>query len=165
MEMWEKIEGLNYEVSTYGRVRNMFTGKYLTLQDNKGYSKVEIRQDGKRYRFRVHRLVAEAFILNPNNKPQVNHIDGNKLNNHYMNLEWCTQQENNRHAIDTQLINGINREDVIKIYLDSWVNQIKVSDIARKYKTSEKTVKSIMYKESYKDILKKINLEIKFSLV
>ncbi len=67
--------------------------------NNRGYRSVGIGSKTKM----VHRLVAEAFCNNPLNKPFVNHIDGNKLNNHYSNLEWCTTAENNRHARDTGL--------------------------------------------------------------
>lgn len=67
--------------------------------NNRGYYSVGIR----RKTHMVHRLVAQAFIPNPENKPFVNHIDGNKLNNHVSNLEWCTAQENNLHARQTGL--------------------------------------------------------------
>ena len=67
--------------------------------NNRGYYSVGIR----RKTHMVHRLVAQAFIPNPENKPFVNHIDGNKLNNHVSNLEWCTVQENNLHAKQTGL--------------------------------------------------------------
>lgn len=67
--------------------------------NNRGYYSVGIR----RKTYMVHRLVAQAFIPNPENKPCVNHIDGNKLNNHVSNLEWCTVQENNLHARQTGL--------------------------------------------------------------
>ena len=66
----------------------------------KGYLRVEIRSRG----FAVHRLVAMAFIENPENKEQVNHIDGNKQNNNVENLEWCTNQENHTH----KCLNGLN---------------------------------------------------------
>jgi predicted XRE-type DNA-binding protein len=58
---------------------------------------------GQKWRFSVSRLVAQVFIPNPDNKPAVNHLDGNKFNNHYTNLEWCTYSENMKHAYDTGL--------------------------------------------------------------
>lgn len=69
-------------------------------KDRKGYLKVDLRTgDGERKIIKVHRLVALAFIPNPENKPQINHIDGNKRNNHVSNLEWVTGLENHRHKI------------------------------------------------------------------
>ena len=98
METWKTIEGFeNYEVSTWGNIR----GKYGVLKpykNKKGYLKVGLYKDGKNNKKRVNRLVAQAFIPNPHCLPQVNHKDGNKLNNSYTNLEWVTNEENCYHA-------------------------------------------------------------------
>lgn len=73
--------------------------------DGHGYVKYMIRNNfiGKRKGYKAHRLVAEYFIENPNNYKEVNHIDGNKNNNHYINLEWCSRQINVQHSYDTKL--------------------------------------------------------------
>ena len=89
-----------YLVSTTGKVVNSKTGKELKHQiTNEGYHQVCIFVDGKPFNTFAHRLVALAFIPNPENKPEVNHIDGNKDNNHLSNLEWVTSKENTAHAI------------------------------------------------------------------
>lgn len=96
LEVFRPIKNFeDYEVSNWGNVYSKRTHKMLKpFITGKGYLKVNLNVGGKRIHCRVHRLVAQAFIPNPQNKPQVNHIDGNKLNNSFTNLEWCTNQEN-----------------------------------------------------------------------
>lgn len=98
--MWRPVAGCDmYEVSDTGEVRNRKTGRVLSAADNRGYKRVTLyRGDGTTLQAGVHRLVASAFIPNPGNKPQVNHIDGNKSNNRVDNLEWVTESENALHA-------------------------------------------------------------------
>ena len=87
-------------------VRNKDKSKYYVMkqQNNNGYKTIMLRSnEGKAEMFRVHRLVAMAFVENPNNYPIINHIDGVKNNNHFSNLEWCTYSMNNKHAFDTKL--------------------------------------------------------------
>jgi hypothetical protein len=99
-----KGEVTKYEVSDTGLVRNGDTLEVLQdADDGSGYRIVSIITKNGRVSRRVHRMVAETFIANPDNKPQVNHIDGNKSNNSVVNLEWVTAQENIEHAIDTGL--------------------------------------------------------------
>jgi formate dehydrogenase assembly factor FdhD len=83
----------------------------MKLSTVKGYKSVVMTINGKQYTALVHRLVAQAFIPNPKNLPQVNHKDGNKSNNRVENLEWCTPKENAQHALRTGLI----RKHVCKI--------------------------------------------------
>lgn len=104
MERWKSI-AINpiYEVSDEGNVRRASTKRLLAPSDCKGYPHVSLYDNRKRKSVTIHRLVADAFVDNPDNKPQVNHIDGNKYNNNYTNLEWCTASENMQHAFDTGL--------------------------------------------------------------
>jgi hypothetical protein len=84
--------------------------KWLKIgHNNLGYPRVTLSKDRKTERIFVHRIVAEQFIPNPENKPCINHKDGNKQNNHFSNLEWCTVSENTQHAWDNELITSRKR--------------------------------------------------------
>jgi hypothetical protein len=95
-EVWKFINGYeNYEVSSFGRVRNIKFGKFLKPVNNSyGYQKVMLRRNNKKYNCNIHRLVAETFIDNPNNKIFVDHINGKILNNCVSNLRWASNSEN-----------------------------------------------------------------------
>lgn len=125
MEIWRKIEGFeSYEVSNMGRVRSLdrvscsghkLTGKVLIPTQNQyGYLIVSLYKNGTRYIKRVHRLVSVAFIPNPEGKPQVNHIDGDKSNNRVSNLEWATAKENCQHAYNAGLHKPIKHTEESK---------------------------------------------------
>lgn len=106
--MWKEILGYEgrYEVNQLGQIKATKSGKILSPQlGSNGYYKVGLRKEvnGTKVREILHRLVAKAFVPNPHNKPQVNHIDGNKLNNNACNLEWVTASENSQHAFDIGL--------------------------------------------------------------
>lgn len=103
--MWRIIEyAPNYIINEYGEVYKYKGEKCYRIMktsiDRYGYLKMPLSYKGKRYYKTVHRLVAEIFIPNPDNLPEVNHIDGNKLNNHISNLEWCTGEYNLWHSIN-----------------------------------------------------------------
>ena len=112
MEIWKDIKGFNgkYQVSNYGNVRSFTKWKNGALlkfgKTTTGYYWVNLVKNGRReiIQERVHRLVAKAFIENPHNLPEVNHIDGNKLNNRVENLEWVSRNRNIQHAVEIGLI-------------------------------------------------------------
>lgn len=100
MEIWKEIEGYKglYEVSTLGMVRSLTRNKMLNSEIRCGYKRVTLTKGKTKKHFLVHRLVAKAFLPNPDNLPEVNHRDEDKINNHVTNLEWCTRLYNNNYG-------------------------------------------------------------------
>jgi len=106
-EIWADVAGANgrYQVSTFGNVLKLKSSKRSKERvvqpfiGHNGYKVIKLMYSGKRIGTGVHRVVALAFIPNPENKPHVNHKDGNKLNNHVSNLEWMTAVENKQHGV------------------------------------------------------------------
>lgn len=106
-EQWKKVKDFenHYEISNLGRLRSIRTsqGTYRERMkrpslDRNGYENIKLYKNNIQHSKLIHRLVAEAFIPNPEDKPTVNHIDGNKSNNQVNNLEWNTYSENHLHA-------------------------------------------------------------------
>lgn len=96
-EIWMQINYHNdYYVSNFGRVKNIETGKILSMNrtNGNGYKIIHIRKDGKGKNYYIHRLVGEAFLENPNNYKYIDHIDIDKTNNNANNLRWCSQSQN-----------------------------------------------------------------------
>ena len=96
----KEIKGYDdYTIDTYGRVYSLRFEKYLKGTINGGYSQVGLTYNKKMKLYSIHRLVAEAFIPNPNNKPFVHYINGIRTDNHIENLEWVTQTENFQYEV------------------------------------------------------------------
>ena len=130
-EIWKDIKDYEelYQVSNFGRVKSLYTNRILKGSKNNrgGYLKVSLCKNNIKSTKTIHRLVAQAFISNPENKPQVNHIDEYKTNNMVSNLEWSTSKENNNH--------GTHNERASKAISKS--NSIAI--IATNLKTDEST--------------------------
>ena len=156
-------EGL-YKVDENGNVFSVRNNKLLKrMMFPSGYEYVHLcNGKGKTKLFRVHRLVAETFIPNPNNLPEVNHKDGDKLNNNVKNLEWCTNLENMRHSVETGLrnIKGENNpsakltvKDVINIrkeYIPK-SKEFGTVALARKYGVTNVMIGKIIRNECWID--------------
>lgn len=150
MEKWKNILGFdgNYQISNYGNVKSFINNIILkpgiaSKRNNKqGYKVVNLK--GKLYY--IHRLVAEAFIPNIANKPQINHIDGNKLNNKVDNLEWCTNSENIKHAYKIGLKEY--KEEKISLNQKEWHREFGKRYAATK---ENNVFKEKWFRDKYKD--------------
>ena len=115
-EIWKEIEEFpNYHISNFGNVKNVITNKVLRNVLKGGYYEVGIVNNKCRKNFKIHRLVALAFIDNNENKAEVNHKDKNKLNNHIDNLEWMTRTENNQHRCNGLVIKSNKNKQIYRL--------------------------------------------------
>ena len=147
-ETWKNVKGYNdlYEVSNCGNIRMRETKVNKSFRLSKdGYENVYLVENGKRKERFVHRIVAITFIDNPQYKPEVNHIDGDKQNNSLENLEWVTGAENELHAMQNGLITP--RKPVIGIHKKTndclWFESI--NDAARKTNESRSGISAAIH--------------------
>lgn len=174
-EEWRDIVGYEglYQVSNLGRIKNIRTpvcsdrGNDLTeiclvkpslqkLKRNYFRYRVNLWKENKPKTFKVHRLVATAFILNPLNKPQVNHIDNNPLNNNVKNLEWCTILENMEHSKKQGRMN-VGRKNGMNKFSEQTIQQILLSKenkslLSKKYNISISYINSLKRGTNWKHL-------------
>lgn len=118
-EIWKEIEGYDgdYLISNLGKVKSLKHKNPKILKPSAGkhaYLHIILYKNKKPFTHKIHRLVAEAFIPNPNNKPTINHINGIKTDNNLINLEWTTYSENTKHAYDNGLHPNITNEKAVE---------------------------------------------------
>lgn len=158
---WINCEGFEnlYKVSESGKVFSVRAARFLKGSlDSYGYPIVSLHNKGYSKSRLVHRLVAKAFIPNPENKPQINHIDGNKQNNHVSNLEWSTNSENIKHAYALGLaasqkgtsnnMNKLSEAEVIAIK-DLKAKGIGATEISKVMGLPLPRVKNVYYGQSW----------------
>ena len=142
IEVWKPVSGFeNYQISNFGRIKNTVFRNRHTIklkermltpsQNGKGYMFVYLSKNGKPKMKTIHRLVAEAFIENPNSYPVINHKDGNKENNFVDNLEWCTVQYNAEHSHRLGLQKPSERQKAIIAQWDKENHSKPVSQYAK----------------------------------
>lgn len=178
-EIWIDIIGYEdmYQVSTFGRIKSLnrivkhpngksdfpIRGRIRAFNIRNNYFGCTVNKDNKKIHISVHRFVAIHFIPNPENKPQVNHIDGNKLNNNVENLEWCTAKENTKHAIKNGLLvhkrgeqktqSILTEEAVIEIRkIDKY--DIDAKNLAQiKYGVSRSAINDVIARRKWKHVI------------
>lgn len=145
-EIWKSFGYEDYEVSNLGRVKSYKydkeNGKIMKpYRDTKGYMQIDLQLDGRkrqnRKHFVVHRLVAEAFIPNPENLPQVNHKDENKENNCVDNLEWCTNEYNARYGTKIERVAQKTRKPIYSVDADGNIEEFDGIRVAGRAMTGD----------------------------
>ena len=163
----------NYLVSENGEVYSIKSKKYIKPRINENnYLIIDLYKNNTRKTYKLHRLVAQAFLDNPDNLPQVNHLDGNKLNNNISNLEWCTASQNTKHAWKLGLKENVRSklkeigkinikyaqkarikhldDNLKELFDDIFINKMSNKDICKKYKLFTSYVSQIKNKRTLK---------------
>lgn len=161
---WKSIDGYDglYEVSNTGEVKSLLKDRLLKPSNTtRGYLEVTLTKNKTHNKFKVHRLVAHAFLINPENKKCVNHIDGDKHNNFVSNLEWCSDSENREHAYRRELRKMATQTEVEMYSSDGiFINKfnsmseasrktgINVGNISRCCNSSNRTARGYVFKKA-----------------
>jgi hypothetical protein len=158
-EIWKQYKDTVYSVSNTGYVRNI-SGKILKgIETRQGYLRLSLWHNKKVFSIAVHRMVAETFLDNKENKPIVNHIDGNPSNNRLENLEWSTIAENVQHAYSTGLaargenstVSKLTEAEVLEI-IECMKLGFTVAETAREFKVAAATISNIWNGNTWKHI-------------
>lgn len=167
MEVWKNITNVVkcYEISNLGRLRSLqkgYEGRILKFsKDKKGYLVCRLEINGKKKTVKIHRLVAISFVPNPEHKPQVNHKDGDKTNNNCTNLEWVTNEENIRHAVEnglrgTRYGNECNRSKIDeKHVMKIFESALSIPELAKLYGVTNTSIRCIKNGKSWNHLTKK----------
>ena len=170
-EIWRDVVGYEglYEVSNMGRIKSLprkvnignsknrlTTEKNLKPEKSYGYLRLVLNNNNIQKHYLIHRLVAQAFIPNPENKSDINHIDSNRSNNIISNLEWVTRKENMEHCIkmgrnnrgEKQGSSVLKEKDIIKIRK----SKLSIKTLADKFNVSKGNIYHILKKETWKHI-------------
>ena len=153
-EVWKDVKGFEglYQISSLGQVKSLRRNKILKPKKHRcGYLIVDLCNNGEKTRY-IHRLVAEAFIPNPNNLPQVNHIDENKKNNSVNNLEWCTPKYNTNYGSRIERFSESRKKKVLQFDLDgNFIKEWKSAvDIEKETGLEQNNIRSCCRKEQGK---------------
>ena len=149
-EIWKDIEGYEglYQVSDKGRVKSLWFGKERILKpvSCRGYLQVDLCKNGLKKMCKIHRLVAMTFLPNPNNLPQINHIDEDKTNNNANNLEWCTAKYNHNYGtinqrISEKMTNGKLSKPVLQYTLDG--------ELIKEWRSTMDVERNLGYNQGY----------------
>ena len=149
MEIWKDIEGYEglYQVSNQGNVKSL-KRKYVLADkilipriDTDGYALVNLSKHNKKTTFKIHRLVAETFIPNPDNLPEINHKDENKLNNKADNLEWCDRKYNNTYGTRQNLYKVLPQNKKNNTYTSKAIQCIETGIIYPSISEAQRQIK------------------------
>ena len=146
--MWKQIKGFNYSINENGEVRNDITNHIKSTFVNKsnGYRYVDLYENGKSHKRPIHRLLAEQFIDNPENKPTVDHKNGNRLDNSLKNLRWASYSEQN-----SRFNNFGVRSEKIKVTHESGREMIfnSISEVAKHFNCNISNISQMLKKGTY----------------
>jgi hypothetical protein len=177
-EIWRDVDGFKdwYQISNYGRVRSLDRltihkdggniyrkGKYLNPKyDSNGYLNIILYKYNKAYRRLLHRLVTLAFLENPNELKEVNHKNCNKSDNKLENLEWCSRQQNVRHAVENNLcdcnngegnpLSKLKNDDILRMRELRDKEHLSMQKLSRIFNTTESNISSILNRKTWKHI-------------